>query len=81
MPDAAKLIIQVTAGVIPGQPEEEYTRRYSLGSQEWEQCQAEGPMGVGAALAELNGRAMGYAGLLMLQPDRVNFVNVEWVYL
>lgn len=32
-------------------------------------------------MADYNGRALGYAGLLMLQPNRVNWVRTEWIYL
>jgi hypothetical protein len=33
------------------------------------------------ALATINGQAAGYAGLLMLQPDRFNWVRTDWLWL
>ncbi len=78
MSDSARVIVEVVAGLIPGQqPEQEYTRRWALTSAEWEaagSAQSE-------ALAVLNGKAQGYAGLLMLQPDRFNWVRTDWIWL
>lgn len=76
--ESAKLIIEVTAGLIPGKdPDPEFTRRYALTSSEWEAAaENTGPM-----LAELNGRAAGYALLLQLQPDRLNWVRTDWIWL
>jgi hypothetical protein len=73
--NSARVIASVVAGVIPGRPDPQYTRQYVLTEKEW----SEGSDG--QALAEVNGRALGYAGLLMLQPDRVNWVRTEWVWL
>jgi hypothetical protein len=73
----ARVIVEVLAGLIPGQPELEYTRRWVLTSAEWA---AAGPT-QSEVLAVLNGKAQGYAGLLMLQPDRLNWVRVDWLWL
>jgi hypothetical protein len=78
-PDSARLIIEVTAGVNPGHVDAEHSRRYALSARQWEQ--AGGPAEEAALLAELNGQAQGYAGLLMLQPDRFNFVDTKWLWL
>lgn len=75
-----RILIEVTAGLIPGQPEADYTRRYVITDAEWAEAQAAGVDAVGGLLAEHNGRAQGYAALLMMQPDRVNFVRTEWLY-
>lgn len=72
----AKLGIDVVAGVLPGTPMDELTRRYFLSSDDWN---AEGA-DQSALLSEINGRAQGYAALLMLQPDRVNWVKTEWIW-
>lgn len=75
--DSARVIIEVLAGVIPGTPEPEFTRRFTMSSEEWQKAgdkQAE-------KLAELNGRAAGYAALLQLQPDRLNWVRTEWLWM
>lgn len=75
--DQAKLIIEVVAGLLPGKdPDPEFTRRYAITSAEWEASKD-----TGALLAEVNGRAQGYAGLLMLQPDRLNWVRTDWVWM
>lgn len=34
--EAARLIIEVTCGVIPGTPEPEFTRRWAITSAEWD---------------------------------------------
>jgi hypothetical protein len=77
MSDNARVIVEVLAGLIPGQPEPEYTRRWELASIEWETA---GPS-QSETLAVLNGQAQGYAALLMLQPDRLNWVRVDWIWL
>lgn len=77
-PEAARLIIEVVAGVLPGHPDPEHTRRYALTSKQWENASV---VEQGVLLAELNGRAQGYAGLLMIQPDRFNFVDTKWLWL
>jgi hypothetical protein len=73
---ATRVVVEVLAGVIPEQPEQAYTRTWSIDSETWEQAQDQGGI-----LAELNGRAQGYAMLLMLQPDRFNWVRVDWLWL
>lgn len=74
--NSTKVIVEVMAGVIPGQPEEEHTRRWALSSDEWE---AAGDK-ASEKLAVLNGQAIGYAALLMLQPDRFNWVRTDWLW-
>jgi hypothetical protein len=73
---SARLVVEVSAGLIPERPEPTYGRRLVLPSQEWNDSKDQA-----ALLAELNGRAMGYAGLLMLQPDRLNWVRTDWLWL
>lgn len=75
----ARVIVEVLAGVLPGTPEPEYTRQWALNSEQWRALK--GPMEQMAALAELGGQAAGYALLLALQPDRLNWVRTEWIYL
>jgi hypothetical protein len=72
----AKFVVEVTAGIIPGRVDDAHTRRYVITGEEWADCPE--PAGL---LAELNGKAQGYAGLLMLQPDYLNWVRVDWVLL
>lgn len=77
MADSARVMIEVVAGVIPETPENEYTRRWAITSKEWEDA-AEN---ASELLAKRNGEAQGYAALLMLQPDRLNWVRVDWIWV
>lgn len=74
--DMARCIIEVQAGLIPGQAMPEMTRRYSVSSNQW----AEAGEGAAELLAERVGQAQGYATLLMLSPQRVNWVRVDWIW-
>lgn len=80
---SVKLIVEVTAGLIPGEPEQEYTRRFTMTSAEWEEATQSrvAPSAHGELLAKLNGQALGYAGYLMLQPDRLNWVRTDWLWV
>lgn len=70
-----RVVVEVVAGLIPGRPDPQYTRRYVVTSQEWQDTDDQ--LGL---LAELNGRATGYASLLMLKPDELNWVRVDWIW-
>lgn len=65
-------MIDVTAAVMPGQPEEELTRRWTVSSSEVDE---------GQPFLDACSGAMAYAMSLMLQPDRVNEVKVHWIWL
>lgn len=78
-PLSLRLMIEVTAGVLPGTPDPAHSRGYNITSDEWEKAEEAGL--TGPLLAELNGQAQGYAALLMLQPDALNWVRTEWVWL
>lgn len=80
MTDSAMVILEVCAGVVPGVPETEHTRRWVISSARWHELEAM-PGLQAEALAKLNGEAQGYAMLLMLQPERFNWVKVEWLSL
>lgn len=73
---AARVVVEVVAGLIPGQPMPEYTRRWGIDSEEWSDA-GEKQMEL---LAEVNGKAQGYAALLMLQPNRLNWVRTDWIW-
>ena len=75
---SARLIVEVVAGVIPQQPDPVLTRRYAITSAEWHDADGERQAEL---LAEVNGKAQGYAALLMLQPDRLNWVRTDWLWL
>lgn len=76
-PQSARVVIEVTAGLVPGYPDAEHTRRWTITDRDWEAAAANR----GELLAHRNGAAQGYAALMMLQPDRVNWVRTEWIYL
>jgi len=68
--------VDVVAGILPGTPEDELTRQFFLTSEEWHRPEADHV----ALLCDLAGRANAYATYLMLQPDRLNWVKLEWVW-
>ena len=76
--ETARFAIEVVAGVLPGTPEPEFTRRWVVSSQEW--AEVEGTDKAGELLANRSGQAAAYAGLLQLQPDRLNWVKTEWIW-
>lgn len=95
--DAVKLVIEVTAGIIPGTPEAAFSRRWVITSSEWEAAQdADGELLQQAQEgdAEAEGHAMHVALLLAFRaaeadeyarllrnPLRFNFVRTEWVWM
>lgn len=83
VPRTARIVAEVTAGLLPGRPDPEFTQRYVVHSDDWLKASAanDGGAALGRLLSETNGRALGYAGMLMLQPDRLNWVRTEWIYL
>lgn len=76
---SARVIVEVLAGLIPGQPMPEHTRRFAITSPEWREANEKGT--ASELLAQVNGKAQGYAGLLMLQPDHLNWVRTDWIWL
>lgn len=79
--ESARVIVEVVAGLIPGKdPDSEFTRRWAITSEEWRKA-GETPHGQSELLATVNGKAQGYAALLMLQPDRWNWVRTDWIWL
>jgi len=74
----ARVCLEVTAGVMAGTPRPEYTKRWYLSQLRWNFSSDEERA---QELAQMNGRATGYAQLLMLQPDVFNWVRVDWKWL
>lgn len=75
----ARLIIGVYAGIIPEQPEEEFTREYAVSSEAWSVA-----VQTGKQTELLDGAtetAQKYAAELMRQPDRLNWVRTDWIWL
>lgn len=77
MTESARVIIEVVAGVIPQKPMPEHTKRWAITSREWEDAGQDQMV----LLAERNGQAQGYANLLMLQPQSLNWVRTDWIWL
>lgn len=79
MPESARCAWEVTAGLIPGKPMDEYTRRWGLISSEWYgpdgQPSLQGVAAFNAALVA----AQEYARYLM-NPGQLNWVRVEWIW-
>jgi len=73
----AKCGVDVLAGVLPGTPEEEFTRRFFITSEEWH---ADEGKNQAELLSDLAGKATAWATYIMLQPDRFNWVKLEWVW-
>lgn len=79
--ESARVIVEVVAGLLPGKdPDPDFTRRFAITSKEWEIAGGM-PNGQSELLATVNGKAQGYAALLMLQPDRLNWVRTDWIWL
>jgi hypothetical protein len=77
--ESARVMIEVVAGVIPQRPEPELGRLFAITSAEWEEATMDGTQGI--LLSTRNGQAAGYAQWLMMQPDRVNWVRTDWLWL
>ena len=76
-PNATRILIEVTAGLFPGRPDSEWTRRYVVTDGEVADAKEFGEDAVSQLIAERVGKAQGYATLLMLQPERINWVKTE----
>lgn len=80
--EAARIIIEVVAGLIPGTPMPGYTKQFGITSDAWyaqgkyEGKQEEARM----EILSVYGIAQEYARNLM-NPQVVNWVRLDWVYL
>lgn len=74
--EAARCAWEVRAGIIPGTPDPQHTRRWGLTSAEWDS-----PEGLDLLLAR-QGAAQGYAAYLSLLSSQGREVNwVETVFI
>lgn len=77
-----RIIIEVTAGVIPGQPIKEHTMQFLIGSDVW---YAQGEYKGKAEEAKLEVlKTYGYAQEYMrnlMNPQVLNWVTLNWLYL
>jgi len=74
----ARVALEVTAGVMEGTPLDEYTKRWYLSQVRWDVCDEQERA---EQMAEIVGRAQGYALLLCMQPEMLNWVNTTWRWL
>jgi hypothetical protein len=87
MEASAKVIIEVQAGLIPGRPEPEFSRRWAVTSDEWDEAQnaddqadPEHALHQALLLAFRAAEADEYARLLR-NPGRFNWVRTDWIWL
>lgn len=87
MEASAKVIIEVVAGIIPNQPEPEFTRRWAINSDEWQAAQEadekadpEHRFNAYLLLAGRAAQADEYARALR-NPQRFNWVRTDWLWL
>jgi hypothetical protein len=76
---ACKALFQVSAGVLPGHPIEEYGKRWSYDSDEYEQDREtpqDQPTIFSKRLEEVHNYAMGLSN-----PAHVNWVHVDWLWV
>lgn len=85
--ESAKVIVEVQAGLLPGQPEVDFTKRWAVTSGKWEEAQAADESSDPAhafhlylLLARIAGEADEYARALR-NPQRFNWVRTDWVFL
>ncbi len=76
--ESARFAIEVVAGVIPGRVDDFHSRRWVVSSSEWQKAVDDGKES--ELLAKKSGEAAGYAQLLQLQPDRLNWVSTTWTW-
>lgn len=69
--DTAKVIIEVTAGIILGQPMDEYTKKIVITSSQWDQPEE---------VMKAYGFAQEYMRTLW-NPMNINWVTANWIYL
>jgi hypothetical protein len=80
MTESARAAWEVTAGLVPGQAMDEYTRRWVLTATEWWETDGMVPSLQGVALFNAHATAaMEYARGLM-DPRQLNWVKVEWIW-
>jgi len=82
MVKSARILIEVVAGIVPNTIMPEHTKQFSITSDVWyaqgeyeerkEEAQMEAMKIYGAALEYMRS---------MMNPQRVNWVRLEWIYL
>jgi hypothetical protein len=75
-----RVACDVVSGLIPGQPfenDEVPARRFVITSSEWN---AADDTTKAMLLSDLAGKASAWATYLMLQPNQLNWVGLDWVW-
>lgn len=77
--NAAKAFFEVTAGIIPGTPMPEFTKRWGYTSADYEEDRSveEGQTSIFAARLR---EAHDYA-IELSHPARLNWVRVDWIWI
>lgn len=75
----ARLIIEVVAGIVPGTPRDEYTRRWAWTDAQHDRLEA-GDAGANREWLQMCGESREYAASLE-NPSRVNWVRRDWLWL
>lgn len=80
--ESARILIEVTAGLIPGTPMPEHTKKFAITSDQWyAQGKYEGnPKGAQLEILQVYGFAQEYMRNLM-NPQALNWVRLDWIYL
>jgi hypothetical protein len=76
---AAKALIEVVAGILPGTPMPEFTKRWEYTSEDYEQDRKalpDGPTIFSERLMEAHNYAIG-----ITHPSYVNWVRVDWIWV
>lgn len=76
--ESVRAIIELTAGLIPGRPDPEYTQRRVITSREWYSTpDADKIMFLAVRLGEMHSKAL----LLSVDINRINWVRVDWIWM
>jgi len=76
---AARILFEVTAGMIPGTPLPNLTRRFEIDDAQWDHAAAMGVHASSYLISMTRDRAQTYAGVLMLSPETVQWVRTEYL--
>ncbi len=69
----ARILLEVVAGLIPGQPLPEHTKQFAISEEEWEDES-------GIPVMRTYGFVQEYMRNLW-HPQKVNWVRCDWIYL
>lgn len=68
-----RIMLEVVAGVIPNKPEKEFTKQFAITEEQWEDEE-------GIKVMQIYGFVQEYMRTLW-NPNRVNWVQCNWIYL